>query len=85
MIQRVDRARRWNNPVTSTAPHSRPLWPKWLMVILFAFVAFECALWAVALKGKWFILLAPAAVCAFKAFDMWREIQRETKSDHTPR
>ena len=51
------------------------------MVIVFAFIAWECALWAVVLKGKWFILMAPALVCAFKAWDTWRDIRRETKSD----
>jgi hypothetical protein len=67
--------------VKSTSPQRRRLWPKWLMLIVFAFVAFECALWAVALKGRWFILLAPAVVCVVKALDIWREIRRELKSD----
>lgn len=68
-------------PVTAPAPKLRRLWPKWVMLIIFAFVAFECALVAVALKGRWFILLAPAVVCGFKAIDVWREIRRELKSD----
>lgn len=53
------------------------------MVIVFAFLAWECALFAVALKGKWFILLAPAFVCAFKSYDIWREIKRETTTDQS--
>ena len=51
------------------------------MLLVFALVAFECALVAVALKGRWFILLAPAVVCGFKAFDLWREIRRGLKSN----
>jgi hypothetical protein len=52
-------------------------WAPRLMLIVFVFVAFECALLAVAMKGAWFIMLAPAGICAYKAVRVWREITRQ--------
>jgi len=49
------------------------------MLLIFLFLAFECVLFAVALKGRWFILLAPGAVCSIKALDLWREIRRDRR------
>lgn len=63
--------------VNSPSPQPRPLWPKKVLLVVFAIIAFECALVGVSLKGRWFILLAPAAVCALKAVDLWREIRRD--------
>jgi hypothetical protein len=51
-------------------------WVSWAILTVFLFIAFECALLAVALKGSWFILLAPAAVCALKAWDAWHTLKR---------
>jgi hypothetical protein len=39
-------------------------------------MTFECLLVAFALRGPWFILVAPAAVCGLKALDTWRTIKR---------
>ena len=61
-------------PIAPT--HPPRYWPTWLMLSLFIFVAFECALLAVSLKGSWFILLAPAAVCGVKAWDAWQTLKR---------
>jgi hypothetical protein len=46
------------------------------MLALFVFLGFECTLLAVALKGSWFVLLAPGAVCGLKAWDTWRILRR---------
>ena len=45
------------------------------MLTVFVFIAFECALLAAALKGQWFILFAPAAVCGVKAWDAWMQLK----------
>ena len=65
--------------VNRRPPQSRPLWPAWVTLVAFIFLAFECLLLAVALKGSWFILLAPGVVCAVKAIDVWREVSRRSK------
>lgn len=55
---------------------NRPsFWATWTVMTLFLFIAFECALLAVSLKGSWFILLAPAVVCGIKALDAWRTLK----------
>ena len=51
-------------------------WPTWAMMTVFIFIAFECALLAAALKGQWFILLAPAVVCGVKAWDAWKQLKQ---------
>lgn len=53
-------------------------WTAWTMLTLFVFIAFECTLLAAALKGSWFILMAPGFVCAVKAWDAWKVLQRES-------
>lgn len=52
------------------------LWLQWVMLVLFAAIAFESTLLAVALKGGWLILLAPAAVCLVKAIETGRELRQ---------
>lgn len=51
------------------------------MLTAFIFIAFECALLAAALKGRWFILLAPATVCAVKAWDAWKQLRQAADAD----
>ena len=51
------------------------------MLVVFCFLAFECTLLAVALKGRWFILLAPGVVCAVKALESWRDLRRHLLAD----
>jgi hypothetical protein len=68
-------------PPDPVKPKSKALWPKIALLVIFVFLAFECALLAVALKGRWFILLAPAVVCGVKALDAWRELRRYWNSD----
>jgi hypothetical protein len=46
------------------------------MLVIFAFMGFECLLLGAALKGPWFILVAPGLVCAIKAYETWRELTR---------
>lgn len=55
-------------------------WPVRLLLIVFVFVSFECLLLAVAMKGAWFILLAPGVLCAYKAVRVWREIVQRLRS-----
>lgn len=56
---------------------NEPGWPKWLVLVIFIFLAFESALLAAAMKGAWFVLLAPAVVCAMKSVETWRELKGE--------
>ena len=65
-----------------STPHSRPLWPLWVTLVTFVFLAFESTLLAVALKGSWFILLAPGIVCGIKAHDIWREIKKRLEPNN---
>jgi len=65
------------NPQT---PRPKSDWPMWALLVVFIFLAFECALLAVALKGSWFILLAPGIVCAVKALDIGRELRKRLES-----
>lgn len=51
------------------------------MLSLFIFISFECILLAAALKGSWFILLAPGVVCGVKALDSWRLLQKAMAED----
>jgi hypothetical protein len=60
---------------------SSPIWPTWASLVLFTFISFESTLLAVALKGSWFILLAPGIVCATKALDTWRELRKRLGID----
>ena len=55
------------------------------MLILFTFIAFESVLLAAALKGPWFILFAPGAVCALKAYDTWRLIRPQAHAERGAR
>jgi len=76
-----------DHPVTSSAiTTSQPamrLWPVWTMLVIFAFMGFECLLLGAALKGPWLILMAPGLVCAFKAYETWRELTvRMNRRDH---
>jgi hypothetical protein len=57
-------------------PNPPSYWSTWGMLALFVFLGFECTLLAVALKGSWFVLLAPGAVCSLKAWDTWRILRR---------
>lgn len=74
---------------SAAAPLPRPsddlrlprYWPTWAMLTAFIFIAFECALLAAALKGRWFILLAPATVCAVKAWDAWKQLRQASDAD----
>ena len=59
--------------ITTPQPAMR-LWPVWTMLVIFAFMGFECLLLGAALKGPWLILMAPGLVCAFKAYETWREL-----------
>jgi hypothetical protein len=45
---------------------------RWALIVLFAFLAFEAVLVAVALQGPWLVLLAPGAVCGLKAAESYR-------------
>lgn len=45
-------------------------------MILFTFLSFQGFLWAFALKGTWLILLAPAVVCGYKGWELYRELRR---------
>jgi hypothetical protein len=58
--------------------HAEPprFWAAWTTLTVFIFIGFECILLAAALKGSWFILLAPGLVCAVKAFDSWKVLRR---------
>jgi hypothetical protein len=58
---------------------SSALWPIWLMLIVFSFISFESILLAFALKGSWFVLVAPGAVCGVKAYDTWKILQRQSR------
>ena len=58
------------------APNLPRYWPTWTMLTVFIFIGFECILLAAALKGSWFILLAPGLVCNIKAWDMWKQLKR---------
>ena len=69
------------NPAKDDATKSRSLWPQWALLVLFIFLAFECTLLAVSVKGSWFILLAPGVVCGVKAYDTWRELRRRLDRD----
>jgi hypothetical protein len=50
-------------------------WRSWLVLALFTFLAFECVLLALALRGTWLILIAPGVVCGVKAWDTWRAVR----------
>jgi hypothetical protein len=60
----------------SASGDGRRRWPQWVMLVLFAAIAFESILLAVALKGGWLILLAPGVVCLLKAIETWRDLKR---------
>lgn len=57
-----------------------PAWALWFALAAFSFIAFECVLLAVVLKGPWLILLAPGIVCAVKAWETWRELRQSDQS-----
>jgi len=61
-------------------PPAQRLWPVWTMLVIFAFLGFECLLLGAALKGPWLILMAPGLVCAYKAYETWRELT--TRMNH---
>ena len=63
-------------PPDSNATKPRPTWVSWLMLVVFVFLAFESMLLAVVFKGAWFVLLAPAVVCAVRAHDIWGDLKR---------
>lgn len=63
-------------PPDTNASKPRPTWVTWLMLVVFVFLAFESMLLAVVFKGAWFVLLAPAVVCAVRAHDIWGELKR---------
>ena len=67
-----------NRPPARTAdgPVAPRMWPRWMLLAAFAFLALESLLLAVALQGRWLILIAPGMVCGFKALDTWRELRR---------
>lgn len=56
------------------------LWPKWMMLVIFAFIGFESILMGAALKGSWFILIAPGIVCGVKALETWRDLRRHIRA-----
>jgi len=64
-----------SSAMITSEPEQR-LWPVWTMLVIFAFLGFECLLLGAALKGPWFILMAPGLVCAFKAYETWRELTK---------
>jgi hypothetical protein len=70
-------------PEQSGSGRSRPttLWPVWVLLVVFSFIALESALLALTLKGRWLILLAPGAVCASKALETWRHLRRAHRKD----
>lgn len=47
----------------------------WAAVGLFAFMAFEGTLVALALQGPWLALLAPGVVCAVKAVESYKSLR----------
>ncbi len=46
---------------------------RWALIALFAFLAFEGVLFALALQGPWLVLLAPGLVCGLKAAETYRD------------
>jgi hypothetical protein len=63
-------------PTESKSSKPRPTWVAWFMLVVFVFMAFESLLLAVVFKGAWFVLLAPAVVCAVRAHDIWGDLKR---------
>ncbi len=61
-------------------PSTPPTRLTWALLALFVFLAFECLLLAFAIRGKWFILVAPALVCGVKAWDTWVTLRRAAGS-----
>ncbi len=59
-----------------TNVHRPRFWAAWTMLTVFIFIGFECILLAAALKGSWFILLAPGVVCCVKAWDSWTVLKK---------
>ena len=47
----------------------------WMVVGLFAFMAFEGALVALALQGAWLALSAPGLVCGVKAAESYKSLR----------
>jgi hypothetical protein len=62
--------------VQTPSTRSEPNWLHWVVLVIFIFLAFESALLAVSMKGSWFVLLAPAVVCAMKSVETWRELKK---------
>ena len=52
-------------------------WGKWLFLLAFAIVGLESLLIALAWKREMLVLLAPGIICLARAWDMWRQLQRE--------
>lgn len=64
--------------------HAPAVWRRrfgWCVVALFAFLAFEAVLVAIALQGAWLVLLAPGVVCGIKAAESYRGL-RDSQTRH---
>ena len=61
---------------TTTRQKVRRTRLRWLMFVVFSFLAFESVLFALALQGPWLVLLAPGLVCGIKAAETYRETSR---------
>ena len=60
----------------STQPHAtQRLWPAWALLGFLVFASTQLTVLAFALQGKWFVLIGPAIVCAFKAWGVWQWIR----------
>jgi hypothetical protein len=60
----------------AAAAETPRFWVAWTTLTVFIFIGFECILLAAALKGSWFILMAPGLVCAVKAWDAWKVLKK---------
>lgn len=48
---------------------------RWFLLTVFTLITFQSLLVAFALQGNWWLALAPAAICGYKAWRIRQEIQ----------
>lgn len=72
---------------TATDSAKRSRWRRrfgWLVVGVFAFLAFEAALIALALQGPWLALLLPGVVCGVKAVESYKSMRSSQREATQP-
>lgn len=57
-------------------PATERHWPTWFFFVAFLLVAVESVLVAIVFKGTLLVLLAPGAVCAMRAWELWKDVRK---------